>query len=283
MVITKKRKNVQVWSKQMGQNRKKRKKRSPAVPSISEQKTYEKFLKQALKNKKDPKVLILGVTPELRDIALKNNCQVVCIDISREMIKIMKPLIKYKGVKKEKIINANWLTVSFPKNSFDLVMGDGTLTNLLSIHDVRKLLFKIQRVLKPEGFFLIRELIHLSNKKAPFKKIVSDYRKNKIKWEDFFTDLRFYTFFNKAYNPKNKLLSADKIFQEIEKKYQQGELTKKEYQKIMSLENRMKNLVLFKGKFMKLIKENFSIISIKIDKEFRFSQYLPIYLLKNRK
>ncbi len=205
------------------------------------------------------------------------------VDISREIIKAMKPSIKYKGLKREKIINANWLAVSFPKNSFDLVMGDAPLTNLLSIHDLRKLLFKVRRVLKPRGFFLIRELIHLSNKKAPFKKIVSDYRKNKIKWEDFFMDLRFYTFFNKAYNPKNNLLSADKIFQEIEKKYKQGELTKKEYQRIMILENRMKNLVLFKEKFMKLIKENFSIISIKTDKEFKFCQYLPIYLLKNRK
>ncbi len=281
MVVVKKQKKVQSWPKQMARNRKKR--RPPTAPSIGEQKTYEKFLKQALKNKKNPKVLILGVTPELRNIALKNNCQVVSIDISQEIIKAMKTSIKYKGFKKEKVINDNWLTVPLLKNSFDLVMGDAPLTNLLSVNEVRKLLFKVRKVLKPDGFLLLRELIHLSNKKAPFKKIVSDYRKNKIKWEDFFMDLRFYTFFNKAYNPKNKLLSADKIFQEIEKKYQQGELTKKEYQRIMILESRIKNLVLFKGKFAKLLKENFSIISIKIDKEFRFSQYLPIYLLKNKK
>jgi len=281
MVIRKKQEKVQAWSKQMAENRMKR--RPPTAPGISEQKTYENFLKKALKNKENPKVLILGVTPELRNIALKNNCQVVSVDISRAIIKAMNPLIKYKGIKKEKVINANWLTYPFPKNSFNLIMGDAPLTNLLSINEVRKLLFKVRRALKPGGFLLLRELIHLSNKKAPFKKIVSDYRNNKIKWEDFFMDLRFYTFFNKAYNSKNKLLSADKIFQEIEKKYQQGELTKKEYQRIMILESRIKNLVLFKGKFAKLLKENFSIISVKTDKEFRFGKYLPIYFLKNKK
>lgn len=56
------------------------KREGASAPRQNDLKIYEKFLKQAIKNKKDPKALILGATPELRDLCLKHKCETMAID-----------------------------------------------------------------------------------------------------------------------------------------------------------------------------------------------------------
>jgi len=272
---------VQAWSKKMAQARKKRK--PPSAPSKSEKLAYDHFLKKALKGKRQPKVMILGVTPELRDIALKNNCEVISVDISKEMIKTMKGLVKNKKHKKDIILNDNWLTVPFKNNSFDVVMGDGPFTNIPSLPDVKKMLTKITKILKPDGYLLIREVIHLSNRKKSFKKVVSDYRKKRIKWEDFYVDIRFYVFFEKVYNSQKKLLYSGKVFKELIDQQQKGNLTEKELKTLKSLESNIKNLILGKAEFKRLFSKYFSFVSERVGKEFEFCKSLPIFLFKNKK
>lgn len=273
--------NPQIWSKEMAQARKKR--RPPTAPSKSEREIYEKFLMRAIKGKRNPKALVLGVTPELREMALKNNCKVVSVDISKDMIEEMKDLVRHKYPKKEIIIQGNWLTAPLEKNSFDLVMGDASFNNLPSLGDAKRLLAKIKRVLKLGGYLLIREVVHLPKRKSSFQKAVNDYRKGKIKWADFYMEHRFYIFFDKIYNPKTKLFSIAKVFQEIKKKYQKRELTKQEFQSLKSLESKVKNLILSKSEFEKLVSKNFSIVSIERGKEFDFCRYMPIYFCRVKK
>ena len=272
---------AQIWSKEMVQARKKR--RPPIAPSESEREIYEKFLMKAIKRKRNPKALVLGITPELREMALKNNCQVVSVDISKDTIGVMKDLVRHKYTEKEIIIQDNWLTVPLEENSFDLVMGDASFTNLSSFGDAKRLLAKIKRVLKPGGHLLIRELVHLPKRKSSFQKAVNNYRKGKIKWADFYMEHRFYIFFDEIYNPKTKLLSTAKVFQKIKKKYRKRELTKQEFQSFKGLPSKVKNLILLKSEFEKLVSKNFSIVSIKKGKEFDFCRYLPIYFCRVKK
>ena len=55
-------------------------------PSSQDVKTYRKTLKKYLVNKHNPQIVILGSTPELRDIAAgfsyKQHATVMCVDVN---------------------------------------------------------------------------------------------------------------------------------------------------------------------------------------------------------
>jgi len=86
----------------------------PSRPCPSQIKIWEKVLKEKIEEVKNPKVLILGVTPELRDLVNKYSLSTIVCDINPEMIKAMNKSIKYKN-SKEKIIIRNWLEMDFIK------------------------------------------------------------------------------------------------------------------------------------------------------------------------
>jgi len=262
----------------MAQARKKR--RSPAAPTQSEQGIIEGFLREAIKGIGNPQVLVLGVTPELRQIALNNGCWVVSVDISSDMIKAMRDLVDCQDRERDKIIQGNWLTVPFEDNTFDLVLGDASFVNLSSFGDAEKLLLKLNRVLKLDGHLLLHELVYLPDKKKTFEQIAADYRAGKTKWPDFYVEMRFLAFFDDFYNPKTKIFPMAEVFREIEKKFKAGEITEQEFQGLKTLDTKVNNLLFLREEFEGLLNRDFSVIAVKSGEEFNYCQYFPAFLAK---
>ena len=90
----------------------------PIRPSKEDLKIYEKLLK---KNKIRNNILILGATPELRELALKYGKQIVVCDINLNMILAMTELMRHKN-KKEIWIKADWVSVPLKHNHFDAIL-----------------------------------------------------------------------------------------------------------------------------------------------------------------
>lgn len=129
---------------------------SPGRPTVAEIKIYENFARPFLK-KKGVKILILGATPEIRDmLARYKNTQVTLVDINLDMILAMTSLMKHKSAAEKEIwIRSNWLNAPLPKNYFDLVLGDMVLSNVpFKLQD--KFLNNIKSWLRPGGCFINR-------------------------------------------------------------------------------------------------------------------------------
>jgi len=127
---------------------------SPGRPTKGEIEIYRKFLQPVLK-RKSAQILILGATPELRDLlAPYKNIQVVLVDINLEMILAMIKFMKNKNPN-EIWIKADWIKAPLQENYFDAVLGDFVLQNLPA-NLQSQLLFKIKKILKPHGFFITR-------------------------------------------------------------------------------------------------------------------------------
>ena len=95
----------------------------PARPSKGEVSIFEKYLEDIYKKDKCKiKVLILGATPEFRDICNRNGFDVTCIDINKSIYESL-TLLQKSVNKKEKFINTNWLTFKI-KQKFDVIIGD---------------------------------------------------------------------------------------------------------------------------------------------------------------
>lgn len=124
----------------------------PSRVSQDESNKYKKWLLEYADPSK--KILLLGVTPEIRESLAALEYNVTCIDINKEMISAMDFVLKVKN-SCEKIINENWLDNSLLDNSFDIVIGDAVLPNV-AWEEREKLLLEVKRLLKPNGLFITR-------------------------------------------------------------------------------------------------------------------------------
>lgn len=106
----------------------------------------------------DKKILILGATPELRILAASMGAEVVCADFSLPMLEHMGGIVekKMKGaVAREVWFKGDWIDIPFPQNYFSFAMGD-LVSPFIAQKDIERFFQKIQRTLKPGGYFITR-------------------------------------------------------------------------------------------------------------------------------
>lgn len=137
---------------------------SPSRPSLQEIKIYKKSTDAVLRGRGRKKVLVVGSTPELRDlVASYPNVQVSIVDINLEMMLAMTELMKKKNPE-EIWVRANWLEAPFPEKYFDLIIGDFTFENLpFELHG--NFYKNIQTWLKDSGRYVERVMVY--RKKHP--------------------------------------------------------------------------------------------------------------------
>ncbi len=130
----------------------------PLVPSEGECRITKGFIKKGR-----PRILILGSTPQFRDLAHSLGAQVTCIDMNLDMLTSMVELMKYsRKASQEAWIRANWLQAPLKENYWDYVMGDWVISNIPL--KIQPLFFKkISLLLRPGGFFVTRHSLYSGN------------------------------------------------------------------------------------------------------------------------
>jgi hypothetical protein len=123
-------------------------------PSRQNVRDYEKLMLEVIKGRKNPKVLLLGATPEIRDmIARYPFIELTVADVNREMIDAMSHIMERKA-KNEKHIVSDWLELDF-EDHFDVAIADFIKGNLP--YDKQFLLYRrISEALKPSGCLIER-------------------------------------------------------------------------------------------------------------------------------
>ncbi len=131
----------------------------PSRPSQETVQHYNALVKLALGKGKNQKVMILGATPEIRDLLYKyyflKKIKVGCVEWLPVMYYGMSQLINFK-IPGERHIKKDWLKMDFPKNSIDLFIGDLVFGNITTREKKEKLLSLIQQRLKNKGYFITR-------------------------------------------------------------------------------------------------------------------------------
>ncbi|MBU4369682.1 hypothetical protein KKG58_02865, partial [Patescibacteria group bacterium] len=131
----------------------------PVRPSVEELKIYNKYIKNVLKNNSKARILILGSTPEFRDLILKYKSTPICLDINSVVFKALKTLVKRKG--KEIFICSDWLKLK-DKNKFDLIIGHEVF-NMIPINKYSFLTQAIAENLKTDGLYIHTMILRASH------------------------------------------------------------------------------------------------------------------------
>jgi hypothetical protein len=150
----------------------------PMRPSAGEIKIYEKYLLGAIRNKKNPKAIIMGATPELRDLCAKHKVDTTLVDINPNMVRAMDELLEYSDNKEKKVIG-NWLEIDLEENNYDVILGDHCLHWIE--YDKWDLFFKNKSKLLKDGGCIILSTVTVEKKEAiGMDKVVDAYKKGQL-------------------------------------------------------------------------------------------------------
>ncbi|MCB1717874.1 MAG: methyltransferase domain-containing protein, partial [Candidatus Competibacteraceae bacterium] len=101
-----------------------------------------------------PRVLLLGVTPELATLPWPAGTELVAIDRSAAMIGALFPTTGVPAG--ARAARGEWLALPRADRSVDLAVGDGCLSNLGFAADYRRFAAELARVLADDGRLLLR-------------------------------------------------------------------------------------------------------------------------------
>lgn len=246
-----------------------------AAPGIL--KKYEELIDKSLKGIKDPWVLILGSTPETREMILKRGYNLVTIDIGKEMIELANKFIT-TNQEKEEVIVADWLEMPLFDNYFDLIIGDGVFNNVL-FADCDKFAQNIIRVSKKDAKVIFREaVINPQRAVKSIRELIRNYRKSKNHWFDLFFDLLFYCDEKHCWYQADKMENRlEEMYKQIDNYFKEGIINKTELNDLNNLRSKIIHTFLTRPVFERFLKKYFKLLPVKQVKDHRFTRDTMIF------
>lgn len=260
-----------------------------AAPSASKEilKIYNNLFLQAIKGKDNKKVkaIVLGATPETRDMVLRHNCQLSTIDISLDAILKFGSIMKYRNNNREIIVKGDWLESPLQDHAYDVVIGDGVFNNV-RVEDWPLFARQIRRQLKPSGFLILRENFIIPNRqRRPVEHYDQEFRQGKIHWFDLIFDLYFYSdLTSKACDFQKKRCYMTRFCNLLKKCYEQGRISKKSFDQMWWFRGNIVHSFIGYELFLKIMRRYFKLISQpEVNDQFRFTKSYFFFLFKPRR
>ncbi len=202
----------------------------PGRPSIQDQEIYGALLEQVAETS-GKNALVLGATPETRNVLHSLGFDVTIIDINQEMIHAMNSFVN--DADQDTQICGSWVSNDLPDNTFDAVLGDFSWSNIPR-KDWPEFHTTLLRVLKSSGSYIHR--VHKVPDNWPF-------RDTQIIFEDFskrtYThQLAFELFFElltNSYDAETKDVSMQRVWQLVSPFWEKGEWKQEEIPNISTL------------------------------------------------
>lgn len=255
-------------------------------PPICPSKSEVAIIRSWIKKHKGQNLLVLGSTPQYRDLGHELKKQVAIADISLKMMQAMSEFMKYKNkVSEELWLKANWLEMPVRQNHWDFVLGDLVLANM-PLKLWPKFLQKINKVLKPNGFFITRCWWKEKFSSDSFLETIINNPNLEKKWNSSEVVWLAHML---PYNPTAHTISSKKGRTQLKN------LIKKEKDK--PLQARLKKILNMyneeipgnktwwgfpKKNLDKIFSRYFHIIDIQHGNDHCFTQDTPVYLLKKK-
>lgn len=158
----------------------------PSKPSKSELTVYEKYINKKKEKVAQPKILILGSTVELRELAYSLKCTVTVVDYSKSYHDIISDDLNSANkddiLKSERFILSDWCelidkeTIKSELSTFDIIIGDLAVGNVPP-ERLEDFFENITKLLKNDGYLLGKSIYYYTNRfpeKTAITKILDD-------------------------------------------------------------------------------------------------------------
>jgi SAM-dependent methyltransferase len=195
---------------------------------------YRHFLADHLVDSTSKRVLVLGMTPEIRRMALELGCQVTSVDNSPEAIELYADWVDPALRDQEEILQGNWLALdTILPLPVDAILGDGVFGNVITLDGHRQLLRTLKAALKPGGTIVLRQALvprafHVPAHEA--QALVEQFRAGELSEAEFGFAMRLWGNFDVAYDKEAYTLDNRIVFERYEAWAEHGGLTQAEHE-----------------------------------------------------
>ncbi|MBN2481294.1 MAG: class I SAM-dependent methyltransferase [Bacteroidales bacterium] len=204
-------------------------------PNPKEVELYHKCILTGLSSNAGPKkrILVLGMTPEIRSMAVSNGFEVISVDRSLDAVEMYKDWIPDELKANEEIIQACWFELEkYLAEPVDAVLGDGVFGNILSVEKHVVLLKILKNILNDKGTLVFRKALVPDNfdpDAYDADLLIQKYRSGLLTDAEFGFSMRLWGNYVKAYNPKSFILDNSLTFQRYQSWMNEGRLSEPEY------------------------------------------------------
>lgn len=146
---------------------------SPLRPCAEDQIGYRSFIEPWIEQFARPRIIILGVTPEVYHLPWPAEHDLIALDRSRGMIEEVWP------GPPECALEGDWLRMPLPNESRDLALCDGGLMLLDYPQNHRALVDQLHRVLVPGGRVILRLFAAAENRET-VAEVLNDFVASRI-------------------------------------------------------------------------------------------------------
>jgi len=178
-------------------------------------------------------VLVLGMTPEIRSMALSCGFDVISMDRSSDAIDMYREWVPTRLASNEKIVNASWfeagLHIDAPVRA---VMGDGVFGNILSAEKHIELLRILKGLLTAGGVMVFRKILvpeGFDVEAYEARRLIGKYRSGLLTDDEFGFSMRLWGNYKRSYDPETFILDNSITFKLYQDWQKNGILTAKEY------------------------------------------------------
>ncbi len=257
----------------------------PYTPSLGELKIYERWMNIIREKNSSPKMLVLGATPSLRELGYRLGFEVTCVDINPKMVEETNKLIQEKNPN-EKIIINSWLTVEFPEESFDLIVGDHS-TNNVDFKEWPKLFSNIKRFLKKDGIVILGATVFEENsEKLEWGTLIERVKKNPELLDNRLDrwNLRYgFHSHPDVRKEEERIYNVDLYDAGIDRLYREGKITAEECEKLKFKIGKWAATFLSKEEFIEFAKKYFEILEVDYDRSHEFFKYQQFFVMTTNK
>lgn len=260
---------AQIWTKMVG----------PSRPTISELAIYLKYIriKQQESNRR-LKMLVLGSTPEFRDLGYEENMEVTVIDSSQEYHNEINREIRHKcAIEQENVVFIKWQDINY-QEEFDIIIGDLVIGNIPPA-ELECFILKVNNALCKGGLFLGKSF-YVDKKFTPItpQKMV----------ENYYHGFPYHPYSYFAYNLticvlKDNMLTFRDMYLILEELNNKGILLDETFEKFKNIgwdkEMKFKFHVPYKDDFENLILKYLKIENVEFANEV-YSPFFPLYIIK---
>lgn len=251
----------------------------PWKPSSERIKIYRELL-----NKYAPgrKTLVLGATPEIRDLLARMKFEVTILDFSPIMVKAMTSLRRIRS--KERVVIGDWSTTDI-SSKYDLIIGDSAVCNLLP-QQYHAFFQRVNKFLKNDGILICQNPVlskSLKKIKISPQEIIDKAKRKPNSYKNYLNKAYDYLRWSFSHTRKH-LVNFGELNEIYRQKLKQGEITKKEFNLLDFGLPKEFLLSFFNEKELKKILQcHWRIIKEIYEREhYVYKDFYRIYLLKKK-
>ncbi|MEO5915693.1 MAG: class I SAM-dependent methyltransferase [Luteolibacter sp.] len=176
--------------------------------------------------------LVLGMTPELRNMALRNFKRVISVDSSRVAINMFSDWVSEELRGNETVVHGSWADPKvFQGRECSVVFGDGISANLTDYSSALATLEVIASALAPGGRFVMRNVLVCSGivvERFQFGRLLEEFRAGEIDEAEFGFSSRMLGFHDRAYDIEREILDCSLVYEHLDRMAAEGLLTEVE-------------------------------------------------------